>query len=453
MTPRHLFAGLLLAAGASGPTGALAQLSLPGLPGAGGALDRLPTLTAPLRDTTALATETLRARVPLQELRSQTLRELLRRHRDRLEADPAGEAVVRAQLLLVAPRPETLAAAVAQGFAVLRDEVQAGLDLRTVVLGTPRGLSASQALQQLRRIDPEVEADFNHLLLPSGLVAAPSPSTLAAVAVAGAANGAATGAAVAGPARVGLVDSGVDIRHPAFASPTGSAGAAAVKRWGCGDTPVPDEHGTAVASLLLGASAAGTQLLAADVYCGRPEGGNVEAVVQALAWLAREQVGVINISLVGPANRVLERSVAALLKRGHVVVAAVGNDGPAAPPLYPAAYPGVVGVTAVNGQDAVLPEAARGLHVLLAAPGAALPAARAGSRRHAEVRGTSFAAPLVAALLASQLPRPDAAAAGLAVAALVSSAIDLGEPGRDALFGHGLVGARLRAELAAQARR
>ncbi len=435
MTPRHLIAGLLLSAVTCS---AAAQVRLPGV---GGTLERLQPLTAPLgaqlRDTAGPATDTLRDRVPLQELRAQTRRELLRRHGDRLEADPAGEAVVRAQLLLVAPRPETLAAAVAQGYAVLRDELQAGLELRTVVLGTPRGLSAVQALQLLRRIDPEVEADFNHVLLPSGLLA-------------GAAVGAATGPAITGPARVGLVDSGVDIRHPAFA---GGDGSARVQRWGCDDQPVPADHGTAVASLLLGASAAGTQLLAADVYCGRPEGGNVAAVVQALAWLAREQVGVINLSLVGPANRVLERSVAALLQRGHIVVAAVGNDGPAAPPLYPAAYPGVVGVTAVNSQDAVLPEAARGLHVLLAAPGAALPAARAGSRRHAEVRGTSFAAPLVAALLAAQLPRPDPAAAGVAIGALISSATDLGEPGRDTLFGHGLVGSRLRADLAAQARR
>lgn len=440
-----LFAGLSLALCASS---ASAQLRLPGAAGVGGALDRLSPITAPLRDTTALATETLRDRVPLQELRSQTLRQLLRRHSDRLEADPAGEAVVRAQLLLLAPRPETLAAALAQGFAVLRDEVQAGLDLRTVLLRTPRGLSAADALLQLRRIDPEVEADFNHLLLPSGQTAGAAAAGNRINSNGNGNSTAAAGAAVASAApRVGLVDSGVDARHPAF------AGAAAMQHWGCDGAPVAAEHGTAVASLLLGASAAGTRLLAADVYCGRPEGGNVDAVVQALAWLARGQVGVINISLVGPPNRVLERSVQALLRRGHAVVAAVGNDGPAAPPLYPAAYPGVLGVTAVNASDTVLPEAARGQHVLLAAPGAALPAARFGSRRHAEVRGTSFAAPLVAALLAAQLPGPDPAAAGLAAAALTGTAVDLGEPGRDAVYGHGLVGARLRAELAALAKR
>ena len=56
----------------------------------------------------------------------------------------------------------------------------------------------------------------------------------------------------------------------------------------------------------------------------------------------------INVSLVGPRNALLERVVASLVSRGHLIVAAVGNDGPAAPPLYPAAYDGVVGVTAVD---------------------------------------------------------------------------------------------------------
>ena len=95
---------------------------------------------------------------------------------------------------------------------------------------------------------------------------------------------------------------------------------------------------------------AAAELYAADVYCGAPTGGAVDAVAAAFGWLAREQVAVINVSLVGPRNALLERVVASLVKRGHVIVAAVGNEGPAAPPLYPAAYDGVVGVTAVDAR-------------------------------------------------------------------------------------------------------
>jgi subtilisin family serine protease len=135
--------------------------------------------------------------------------------------------------------------------------------------------------------------------------------------------------------------------------------------------------------------------------------------------------------------------VAALVKRGHLLVAAVGNDGPAAPPLYPASYPGVIGVTAVDARRRILPEAGRGAQVAFAAPGADMVAAdMAGG--YTAVRGTSFAAPLVAGLLATRLRSPDRKAAQRAVAELAATALDLGEPGRDPVYGYGLVAAEAR---------
>ena len=62
--------------------------------------------------------------------------------------------------------------------------------------------------------------------------------------------------------------------------------------------------------------------------------------------------------------------IGALIDNGFVIVAAVGNDGPAAPPLYPASYARVVGVTAVDAHRRVLIEAARGPQVMFASPGA-----------------------------------------------------------------------------------
>jgi subtilisin family serine protease len=62
------------------------------------------------------------------------------------------------------------------------------------------------------------------------------------------------------------------------------------------------------------------------------------------------------------------------------------------------------------------------------------------------VRGTSFAAPIVAGLLAAQLHVPDPAAAARAVDALAHSAIDLGAAGLDPVYGWGLVGADLAPE-------
>jgi subtilisin family serine protease len=130
--------------------------------------------------------------------------------------------------------------------------------------------------------------------------------------------------------------------------------------------------------------------------------------------------------------------------RGYLIVAAVGNDGPAAPPLYPAAWPGVVGVTAVDARHRVLAEAERGPQVKLAAPGADMAAALT-PRGYAMVRGTSFAAPIVAGLLAQVLRSPDAAAAAEALSALERQAHHPGAPAPapDPAYGYGLVGAEL----------
>ena len=141
-------------------------------------------------------------------------------------------------------------------------------------------------------------------------------------------------------------------------------------------------------------------MLVADVYGGNRAAGSATAVTRALGWLAGKRPSVINISLVGPANRVVARAISALQARGITIVAAVGNDGPAAPPQYPASYAGVVAVTGVDGKGRALLEAGRAAHLDFAAPGADMAAALPG-RGYSRVRGTSFAAPLVAARLAA----------------------------------------------------
>jgi subtilisin family serine protease len=204
-----------------------------------------------------------------------------------------------------------------------------------------------------------------------------------------------------------------------------------------------------VASLLIGHSGEfhgavpGAELYAADVYCGAATGGAVDAVAEAFGWLSGEHVPVINVSLVGPANAILEKIVQSMIKRGHTIVAAVGNDGPSAAAMYPASYVGVIGVTAVDAKRRVLLEAARGKQVDFAAPGADMIAAN-GVQSFSAVRGTSFAAPIVAGLLARSLPSLDPAAAEHAFTALAGQAIDLGSRGPDRTYGNGLIGQDLR---------
>jgi hypothetical protein len=374
----------------------------------------------------------------LRELRRLRVRELLRRHRDVLEADPHGELVVRGEVLALAPEAAALAAATGAGFTIARERTLPELGTRLVVLHVTG--DTARALEHLRSLDPAGSYDLNHVYLDSGalLGAEPPAANAAGDTNRPDANLRAPGAM----ARVGLIDSGVDAGHGAFHG-------LAVHQHGCAGAVVPAAHGTAVASLLVGrasgfhGAAPGAELYAADVFCGLPTGGSVDAVAAAFAWLVGERVAVINVSLVGPPNGTLERIVREVVARGYLVVAAVGNDGPAAPPLYPAAWPGVIGVTAVDARGRVLPEAERGPQVKFAAPGADMAAAR---RPHGYglVRGTSFAAPIVAALLALELPAAEEAAARQAVQALAARAQHHGSVGIDPAYGYGVVGADLR---------
>lgn len=371
----------------------------------------------------------------LEDLRRLHILDLIRKNPKEVEADPHGAPIVRGEVVAFSPADAALEKARAAGFVVLRERILEGLDARLVVLGVPEGVATRRALKQLRELDPQGEYDFNHIYTDSGEIGAAS---------AGSSEAGGGGAGIA--TKVGLIDGGVDVSHAVFRD-------IVIHQHGCSGTAVPAAHGTAVASLMIGRSprfhgaAPGSELYAADVYCGLPAGGAVDAVAEAFSWLVRERVAVINVSLVGPANVMLENVVRLVVAHGHVVVAAVGNDGPAAPPLYPASYPDVVGVTAVDGRRRVLLEACRGRQVKLSAPGADMSAANP-AQGFALVRGTSFAAPIVAGLLAEAVRVPDPEAARRAVSDLEGRAIDLGAPGPDPAYGFGLVGADLHPEAA-----
>ena len=341
-------------------------------------------------------------------------------HRAELERDPAGELAVRAEVVAVDISAPALQRALENKFLLKRTQELADLGVKISVLQTPGGWTARRGLKELRKLDPEGIYDYNHVYLDGGSAAAAAPAVPEST------------DAARGTGRVGLIDGGVDGGHQVFQN-------VRLQRFGCGGSVVPNAHGTAVAAILA-THVSVDEIFTADVYCGAPAGGAIDAVAAALGWLAREKVGVINISLVGPRNALLERVVSTLVARGFLIVAAVGNDGPSAPPLYPASYPGVVGVTAVDGNHRVLAEACRGEQVDFAARGADMKVATQAPDVYAPVRGTSFAAPIVAALLVTDMASPDAGARERAIAKWTGVAQDLGKRGRDNVYGAGELG-------------
>jgi subtilisin family serine protease len=423
----------------------LLSLALTLMAPAGLAQIRLPALPVLSRPLSAVD-QTLddagsRSLAALSEVRSLQLARMVRANPKTIDVDEHGNPVVRSEVLALSPSEAALRVAAAMHYVVLREQTIEGMGIRVVVLGSPSEVSTKKALRELRAADPQGTYDYNHIYTGSGVLDPPAPQAAAFSAAPASDTPRVTSDE---HVRVGLVDSGIDTAHGAFKH-------ASVHAWGCGERPVPEAHGTAVASLMVGQAEQfhgvrpDAELFAADVYCGKPTGGAVDALVSAFDWLVRERVPVINVSLVGPPNLLLEHAVAALTGQGFVLVAAVGNDGPAAPPLYPASYPHVVGVTGVDAHNKALIEAARGPQVMFASPGADL-AAAGGEHGYCAVRGTSFAAPIVAALLAGTMSAPSPTAAAAAIDTLAKSALDLGPPGRDLTYGFGLVGAEYRVD-------
>ena len=408
---------------------ALPQVALPAL--------RLPINALPLTNGLSQSVSGIDSQA-LGKLRQATISDLIRRNRERIEADPRGEPILRGQLVAVGLSAEDLMRMNAAGFTVISEVRLESLDTRVDVLRIPKDTSTKRALQIARRIVAHGNVDFDHLYQGvAGDATVPvSSNSEPATPVTG------DHLASSPDVRIGLIDGGVQTEHPAFRT-------AAIVPSGCSGHSVPSLHGTAVASLMVGkqspfqGAAPGATLYAADVYCGQPTGGSIDAIAAAMAWLSASRVPVINISLVGPDNAVLRELVKQMIARGFVFVAAVGNDGPAAPPLYPAAYPEVVGITAIDAHRHLLVEAERGPQVAFAAPGAEMAAAELPDG-YAPVRGTSFAAPLVTGLLASRLIEPDRVQAQAAVASLAGSAIHMGSRGRNPDYGFGIVGEGLR---------
>jgi len=94
----------------------------------------------------------------------------------------------------------------------------------------------------------------------------------------------------------------------------------------------------------------------------------------------------------------------------------------------------------VDQHHHALVEACRGKQVDFAAAGADIEAATVAPNVRAAVRGTSFAAPFVAALLAEDFPAPDPARREAEITRWIARATDLGKPGRDEVYGDGELG-------------
>lgn len=242
--------------------------------------------------------------------------------------------------------------------------------------------------------------------------------------------------------RIGIVDSGIDARHPDVRGKIVAKRDFVPLSSGARDAV---GHGTHVAGIAAAATnnrrgvAGGCpncQLLIAKSV--GQFGGSDADIAKGINWTVNNGADVVNLSLGGPQrSTTLERAVNRAWNRGAVVVAAAGNDGDTTR-NYPAAYPKVMAVGATNASDQRARFSNRGRWISVTAPGVGIISTVPGNSYERQ-SGTSMASPNVAGLaglLASQ-NRSNAQIRWL----IQKRAVDLGPSGKDASYGYGRINA------------
>ena len=323
-----------------------------------------------------------------------------------------------------------------QGFAVLdRRDLSDGQTL--IRLRKPAALTMEDARQQVR--ETAERADFNHFYRTEEATCR-GVECPARQMIDWPTNIANCGAVPL----IGMVDTGLNADHAALARANLRVHRIA------NEAPQSDQlHGTAVASLLVGASDTRSPglvpeapVIAVDAFYrdNADQRADAFALIEALDYLAAQNVRVVNLSLAGPPNTTLEQKVDELNKAGIVIVAAAGNGGPSAKTAYPAGYDQVIAVTAVDRRGQIYRRANRGDYIDLAAPGVDVWTAASISGARTKT-GTSYAAPFVTASAALLLQQDASLTPAEVRQRLSANARDLGDAGRDVIYGQGLISA------------
>ena len=319
-------------------------------------------------------------------------------------------------------------AATEAGYSFREGVTLSSLSLFMHAYDLPDGVTGAEAIAKLEEAVPSATVGVNHAYRPQQNAAIPDRANFVNTAM----NWTGGPCKAAGP--VGMIDTGVD------ASAVGLADVRIVSRQFAGTPSASLRHGTNVARLLADPTRLrNVTLYAADVMGagGSKSATGADALIRAIDWMSGQGVRVVNLSLAGPYNKLLDLAVKVAASRGIILVAAVGNSGPTAKAQYPAGFDGVIAVTAVDARQRLYRLAVRGPHVDVAAPGVDVPVRSEGGRRF--VTGTSYAAPLVTGRILSEPALYATRSTNTLRARLAATSIDLGPAGVDKMFGAGLV--------------
>lgn len=204
-------------------------------------------------------------------------------------------------------------------------------------------------------------------------------------------------------------------------------------------------HGTAMAGAIAAHSkligvAPKVKRLAVRVFSGSGDSAQATTfnIMKGLDWAASKNARIVNMSFAGPGDSMVRDMLGKANARGMVLIAAVGNAGPRSPPLFPAADVHVIGITATDAEDKLLPQANRGTQVAVAAPGVDILAA-APEGGYQVTSGTSVAAAHASGVAALLLARDGKLTPAQVRNTLIRSAHPI--PGSRRDFGAGVIDA------------
>lgn len=352
--------------------------------------------------------------------------------------DRTGHAALTGEWLVMAD--ETAFAELSQeGYQIIQVEELSGLGFSLATVRAPTSYDPAQIASLQILNEPRIAMDLNHVYLPQRGREQPADAMQGTALPRG-----------PGRAKIGMIDSSIDMKHSVFADSRIEESTFTPRGFNRSR-----QHATAIASILVGKSEAfagispDSHLYNGVVFAtdelGR-EFSTTAAIVRALNWLAENDVTLVNMSLAGPDNAILRKAVESACHRGMTLVTAVGNGGPAAAPLFPAAYDCTIGVTAVDSLGKPYHRAGRGNHVDYALPGIDIRHATPGEQFGAS-SGTSFAAAVLSGMIGALIPDPMVDQQEIRRRLTVMSA-DAGVAGRDPVFGQGIIRSPFTAHIA-----
>lgn len=345
------------------------------------------------------------------------------------------------EVISIGLQPEHITALTATGFSVLRSSTLGG-DQTMHRLRKPAAMSLEDAVADVRQHSPLT--DMNHFYRSEAAAdeVAPAPACTDTNCLARDMIDWPEASSCGTPPKIGMIDTGLNAGHIALADAS-----LTVHRLEMEAAQSGLMHGTSIASLLVGDTESRSPglvphmpLYAVDAFYsdGEEERSDGFSLIRALDWLADNETRIINLSLAGDDNLLLAGKIAEMEEKGILLIAAAGNNGPSAKPAFPAAYDTVVAVTAVDRRGQVYRRANRGEHIDLAAPGVEVWTAASISGARTKT-GTSYAAPFVTATAALYLQSDPALEPSELRQKLNDATRDLGEEGRDLIYGNGLI--------------